>query len=101
MCFFRKLFEDQYENRHILTFERNKLTRLSKNYFFRVPFPDSSWWRDYILVLKAVCRVVGSGRGQWSVPKVWILPMLWTRANKRHCTSTFRLVRSVKRFMRF
>ena len=40
-------------------------------------------------------------RGQWSAPQAWILPMLCTRANNPHCTSTFNLVRSVKRFMRF
>ena len=31
---------------------------------------------------------------------MWILPILCTRANKHHCTSTFKLERSVKRCMR-
>jgi hypothetical protein len=40
--------------------------------------------------------------GQWSAPNEWILPRLCTRANRVrvHCTSTFNLVRTVKRCMR-
>ena len=38
---------------------------------------------------------------QFAVPNVWILPMLCTRANNLHCTSTLALVRRVNRSNRF
>jgi hypothetical protein len=81
-------------------FRRSHPTRLSKNYFSRVPFSASGCWRDQILVLKTARRMFCPARDQWSAPKVWILPILCTRVNNRHCTSTLNLDRSVKRFMR-
>ena len=47
-------------------------------------------------------RLEGSrrlGSAYVSAPNTWILPILWTRANNIHCTSTLRLERRVKRSM--
>ena len=38
---------------------------------------------------------------QFAVPNVWILPILCTRANNLHCTSTLTFERKVKRSNRF
>ena len=75
-------------------------TRLSKNHFSGAPLPAGGSWRDQILVLKTAGWLFCLARGQWSAPNAWILPILCTRANNLHCTSTFNLDRSVKRFMR-
>src|SRR5215207_2260092 len=80
------------------TFCTSRPTRLPKNEFWKVHFPASRWWRDQILVRKAVSPRFRFATGQWNAPNEWILPRLCTRTNRVrvHCTATFNLVQCIR-----